>query len=112
MAAITDVDAQGTRRVTALYAMARELRAWAGVLPLWDPMSSGTWEGFVQARRSAEQALKARLRSLPSCTLGISANGTWADLDLAGVRVRPDAGLQGVCAAWAHEADRPRLRRG
>ncbi len=111
MATNLNADAQGTRRATALHAMARELRAWTDVLPLWNPMSSGTWEGFLQARRSAEQALKARLRSLPSCTLGISANGTWADLDLAGVRVRSDAGLQGVCAAWAYEADRARLRR-
>jgi hypothetical protein len=110
MATNLDVDARRVQRATALGAMARELRAWADVLPLWNPMSSGTWDGFLRARRSAEHGLKARLRSLPSCTLGVSANG-WADLDLAGVRVRSDAGLQGVCAAWAYQADRLRLRR-
>lgn len=105
MRADREADDQDARRAAALHAMARELRAWAAVLPQWSIMSSGTWDGFRHARRLAEDALTARLRSLPGCSLGLSSNRMWADLDLAGVHVRSHAGLEGVCAAWASKAD-------
>jgi hypothetical protein len=98
-------EAERTPRGAGRRAAARELRAWAALLPWWNPLDPETWDSFHQRRQVAEEALVARLRSLPRCKLAISPNGVQAELTLAGLRVRSDAGLRGVCAAWAMEAD-------
>ena len=97
--------AQGTRRMAGLHAMARELRAWLAELPQWDPLEIKSRQGFLEDRARAEQRLRTRLRRLPDCTLNVSATSTSADLTLAGVTAHSEHGLVGVCAAWAAKAE-------
>ncbi len=89
---------------TALLAVALELRAWALALPLWDSLDADDWDTFLERRRRGENALAARLRRLPGCSLGWSEHHNHADLTLAGVRVQSDRGLKGACEAWVAKA--------
>lgn len=106
-----DVDRLGNR--TALLAVALELRAWVLALPLWNSLDPDDWDSFLERRRRSENALAARLRRLPGCSLGWSENQNHADLTLAGVRVQSDRGLKGACEAWVAKArDRGPFERG